>query len=264
MNLTYDKKRPNGSHFPDGTYLEMGTVKRTPAINNPYVRFHSIPVNIRRHFTDVNGLVIPKNIVPAALQVEYPFFVFGEFDRQGGYAAGLRALAPQPGTYYLTSFIQGNQFTSQFITGFSGVNTVKNRIAVGDIVHVYTDDVQNPTYFIWLVQSFNQGSIGSIVANSDSRQHDGLIGPIILDSFKLGQTGNENQFSVPFFFINTSNLTMFKANQVQPLMFKDPYVEQPDIIDIQCSFDLDQYVEIGYNFMFDTDEIRMTFKLAKH
>lgn len=262
--ITFQKRRPNGNIFPDGTYLDISTKQRAPAFNNPYVKCHSIPVTIKRYFTDVNGTIVDKNTVPDALKTFYPFFVFGEFDRQGGYGMSLKALAPDPSTKYLLSFVNGNAFMSQMIAGgFSGVNDIKNFIAVGDLVHVYTDDNQNPNYFIWIVQTFNQGSLGSVLNNAASAQKDGLIGPITLESWKF-HADNENQFGQPFWLIRSTNITTIQVNQLQPNVFKDPFVEQINLIEVTASFNLDQYLGIGVKFLFDTDIITMNFKLNEN
>lgn len=261
MNNIQLKKRPNGNIFPDGTPIDMGTHNRRIAINNPYTKKHSIPVTIRRYFTDVNGTIISKNTVPLALQCEYPFFVFGEFDRQGGYSASLKALGPNPNTHYLLSFVQGNGFMTQFIVGlFSGANTIKDNVFTGDIVHVFTDDTQNPNYFIWLVQNFSQGAIGSVVSNSDSGQKDGRMGPLYLESFKY-HADNVRQFDYPFVFTRFTNISTYKYDQVQPLMYKDPYIQQAELLDIMVEFNLDQYMSVGQYFLFDTDVITMNFKI---
>lgn len=263
MNNQNIKNRPNGNRFPNGTPIPMGTTQRSPAINNPYTKNHSIPVTIRRHFTDVNGTVINKATVPAALQVEYPFYVFGEFDRQGGYNSGLQALAPVNGTHYLLSFIQGNGFITSFLTGgFSGANTIKELVSVGDIVHVYTDDTQNPTYFIWIVQHFGQRALGAVVANSDSSQRDGLINKIFLESFKY-HSDNVRQFDYPFYFIRSTNIATYKTDQVQPMIYKDPFVQQAELLEVEVNFNLDQYLSVGQYFLFATDIITMNFKLLE-
>lgn len=264
MNLSYNKRRPNGNQFPKGTYINIGTQERAPAFNNPYVKKHAIPVTVRRWFTDVNGTIIDKATAPAQMQTYYPLYVFGEFDRQGGYAASLKALAPDDNTKYLLSFTQGAAFSSQMIAGgFSGVNNVKNMIATGDVVHVFTDDLQNPNCFVWIVQSFNQGSLGSILSNADSMQRDGLVGPITLESWKY-HADNERQYDYPFYLIRSTNLTMVQVNQLQPLMFKDPYVQQAELIEITAMFNLDQYLGIGLQFLYDTDIITLNFKLAEN
>ncbi len=127
---------------------------------------HSIFLNVSRYFTDVNGTVIDKTTVPVALQTKYPFFMFGSFDSLGGYAKCLQNSPPESGTEYLLSFIEGAGFSSYNVFGFSGVNTIKNYIKTGDIVHVYTDSRQNPTYYIWLIQSASSQAIGSIIGNT--------------------------------------------------------------------------------------------------
>lgn len=242
--------------------LDFATKKRFPAISNPYVKWHSIPVNVKRYFTDVDGQIVDKNTVPLALQVEYPFFIWGDFDRQGGYNTGLKALNPIRNTFYLTSFTQANGITSQQITGFTGFNTVRNFIKNGDIVHVFTDNLNAPNYFVWVVIGSNYGALASIVGNSETEQKDGLIGKIFLQEFKYFTDNPDDQWGTPIHFTRSINTTAWSDDTVQPYIFKTPFTEQQGFIDVRCEFNLDQYMSVGSYFHFNTENINMNFKLG--
>lgn len=252
--------RPNGQFFPKGTYLDFGTKQRQPQLDNPYMRNHTIQARVKRFFTDVNGTIVAKATVPVGMQCEYPFYLFGDFDRQGGYSIGLRTVPVVNGNAYLMTFVNGHGFTSANIVGFSGANTLQGQLSVGDIVHVFTDSTQNPTFFVWVVIQNNAGSLASIVGNTDTTQRDGLIGPIYLQSFRY-TSDNSFQFDYPFYFIRYTNIATWKSDQVQPMMFKDPFVEQLNFIEVQTEFDLNQYISVGQYFLFDTEEIQFNFKL---
>lgn len=242
--------------------LNFATKQRRPQLNNAYVKWHSIPINIKRYFTDVDGAVIAKAAAPAALQTYYPFFMFGEFDREGGYNTALKALGVAPGTFYLTSFMNANGITAQQITGFTGLNTVRNFIKNGDIVHVFTDNLNAPNFFVWVVVSNQYGAMSSIVGNSESHQKDGLIGKIYLDFFKYYTDNPNEQFKTPLHFTRSTNIATWSDNQVQPYIFKTPYTEQQGFVDIQCQFNLDQYLSVGSFFQYTTESINMLFRLG--
>lgn len=238
--------------------LDMGTKSRAPLL-----KYHSIPITIKRYFTDVNGIIQAKNTVPAAMQTEYPFFIFGDFDRQGGYATGLKVAPLNPGTFYLMTFIEGNGLTSQQITGFTGFNEVRSKIRVGDIVHVFTDNLIAPTVFVWIVLSSRNGSIGSIVSNSETHQRDGMYGKLYIDHFQYYTDNTDPQWSRAVNFIRLTNIGSFGNNQVQPYMFKTPYTEQDGFIRVECKFNLDQYILINTYFLFETEEINLSFSIAQ-
>lgn len=240
--------------------LDMGTKKRMVGPTTPWVKWHTIPVNIKRFYTDVNGTVIPKATVPAALQVEFPFFIFGAFDFNGGYGTALKALPPINGAKYLQTFICGKGATTQSILGFTGANTIKNFIGTGDIVHLYADDDQNPTYFVWMVIKNNFGSIASIIENSETQQRDGLIGKIYLQDFNFF-TDNNIQWDQPIHFVRMSNITTWGDNQVQPYIFKTPNTEQEGFLTIKCEFNLDQFLTLGMYMHFEVDTINWVFRI---
>lgn len=241
--------------------LNFDTKRRVPAIGNPFVKWHTIPVVIKRYFTDVDGTILAKNTVPAALQTEYPFFVFGDFDKQGGYLTGLKTLGPVPGTYYLTSFANANAITSQQITGFTGFNEIQGKIKAGDIVHVFTDDIIGPNYFIWIVLHNPTGAMSSITGVSSSSQQDGLIGKIYLEKFQYF-SDNQNQWDYPVHFYRVTNIANYGSEQVQPYIFKTPFTQQNGFIDMKCEFNFDQYLGLASFFLFDTEQITWNFKLA--
>jgi len=260
MNTNRFKDRPNGQFFPKGTYLDFGTKLRRPEIDNPYMRDHSIQIRVKRFFTDVNGTIINKNAAPLPMQVEYPFYLFGDFDRQGGYSIGLKTLGPVSTTKYLMTFVNGHGLTSAIIIGFTGANTIQSQLAVGDIIHVFCDDTQNPTFFVWVVLHNGFGSLASIIGNSETTQQDGLIGPIYVKSFHYA-SDNVRQFDYPYYFVRYTNITAWKNDQVQPMMFKDPFTEQEKLLNVQVEFGLDQYLGIAQYFLFDTEIIDFNFKI---
>jgi len=228
----------------------------------PLLQRHSVPITIRRYFTTVDGAIIDKALAPAALQVQYPFYNFGLFDYKGGYATGLKALPVTPGTEYLMTYIEGIGMTSQQITGFTGLNTIRTRIRVGDIVHVFTDSLQAPNYFIWIVQSSRNGSIGSILANTDSSQRDGTIGYLYCESFQYFTDNSNEQWAIPVHFTRSSNIASFRGDQVQPYIFKNPNTEQQGFVKVECKFNIDQYQSIGTYFLYNTEQIELIYSLT--
>jgi|SRR3989304_206191 len=228
----------------------------------PLLKFHTIPIGIKRFYTDVDGFIIPKVAAVQAVQCEFPFFIWGDFDRQGGYYTGFKAVPLVPGSFYLMTFVEGYGMTSQQITGFTGFNNIRGQIKTGDIVHVYTDNLTAPINFVWIILSSNNGSIGSIVGNSETHQKDGQLGRLYVDHFQYFSDNTDPQWNIPIHFTRSSNIATWKDDQVQPYIFKNPYTEQDGFIRVACHFNLDQYQSIGTYFLYDTESIRMNFNIG--
>ena len=76
-------------------------------MKSPVTKNAAFYIEVNRYFTDVDGKVIDKNTVPIALQTDYPFWMFGEFDRQGGYKQGNQVSPPNLNTPFLGAFTKG-------------------------------------------------------------------------------------------------------------------------------------------------------------
>ncbi len=230
----------------------------------PLLRTHSIPITIRRYFTTVDGTVIDKAISPVGVRLMYPFFTFGNFDQKGGYNNGLKVLPAQPGSKYLLSFVEGYGLTSEQITGFTGLNDLKTRLKLGDIVHVFTDDylpAAGPNVFIWVVQSTKNNALASIIANAGTTEDDKRLGRMAVDFFQYFTDNPDGQWQRPVHFTRSNNLTMLNDDMVMPYIFKTPQTEQNGFIRIDCEMGVNQYQSIGTYFLFETEEIQMNFTL---
>ncbi len=224
---------------------------------------HTIPLKVRRFFTDVDGAIIDKAAAPVNLQTKYPVMMFGGFDLDGGYKTALQTVPPDPNTKYLGTFIYGLNCAYNSITGFSGLNDVKGQIKTGDIVHVFTDDLDNPNYFVWIVLSCTTAaSFASIISNLKTLQNDERIGSIFIDTIAF-YSNNFEQWYTPLNYMRVDNIGNYNNNPIQPLMFRNPLTEQQGFIVIETEFLLNQYLGINTYIEFDTNEMSFDFKLTK-
>lgn len=224
---------------------------------------HDIPVNVTRYFTDVNGTVVAKATVPAALQVSYPFFMWGKFDMAGGYRQGLAALPLPNGVVYVRSFVNGMSGDSADVTGVNVLSTIQTRLQVGDIIHVYTDSYTAPTYYIWIVQSDPAAGWGSIVGNTLSTQEDDRFNRLFIDSV-VYVTANVDQWNDPILILRSNNIGMFRTDKINPLYVRVPannYLNT--VLEMGLKFKVDQYLELCSYFQFATDTIQFVFKMLK-
>lgn len=225
---------------------------------------HSLPVIVTRYFTDVNGTIIPKadaGLVAAGMAVDYPIFLLGEFDREGGYKTGLMTLNAIPAVPY-TSFVNGVTGTSNnVITPFSPFNTIQGQLKPGDLCMVYTDNVITPTYFAWIVQTNNYAALSSILSNLKSIQMDRRLGPLFC--YEINWYAPESQWDRALHFIQSDNLGTWTDNQVQPYIFKTPFNVQQGFITVSCNFTVDQFMEIATMFEIATDQMSFNLNIEK-
>lgn len=225
---------------------------------------YDIFLNVKRYFTDVNGTKIAKNTVPVALRTKYPFFMLGAFDILGGFSKGLQAVQPMEGTFYLTSFVQGFSGNTFQITGFSGVDDIKNNIKNGDIVHVYTDNLTAPTYFIWIVQNSNSQAVGSIIGNTRTAQKDDIYNRMWIDrvNYIIGNN-NIRQYEEQIFEIKFNNLGLTRNDTYSPNIERTPDIFLNDIVILPFKFKLDQYIEFGTYFQFNSEDLQFIYHIKK-
>lgn len=227
-------------------------------MNAPLYRKDSLQIVVKRFYTDVNGTILDKNdaAIPDALKVQMPVYLFGEFDRQGAYYLGLKNLPPQPGVNFLLSFVYG--ISNPFIAGFSGLSDIENNIAIGDLVNVYTDDLNAPNIFIWMVQHIDGRSLGSIMQNLPSLPVDPQYG--YLKIFELDYyADNENQWRENMQYITYDFLGLVKSDNLQPFTYKTPLSYQNGFVAIRMESTLSQYLGLNTYMLFESDSITFNF-----
>ena len=242
--------------------VDISIKQQRVAVNTVLVKNHTIPVTVKKLYTDVDGVVIDKNTIPAAIQKKVPVFLLGDFDKQGGYKIGLQNIAPDASIKYLMSFVNGLGATFANVVGFTGISTIQQHINPGDIVQVYTDSVLNPSYFIWIIIQNTYASIASIIGNSESVQNDRRIGPIFVHEINY-LADNENQLKESLQIVHYSNIGTWNANGIDPLgIYRTPFDVQTGLVRIVVKpFSLDQYLGINTNMLFATDKFSMDFKI---
>lgn len=239
--------------------------RKPRALDPKYVqqRLHTIPIQIKKIYTDVDGAVIAKAAAPAILQTRFPVFLLGEFDRQAGYLTGRKICAPDNGTYFLTCFVNGSGGNSADVVGFSGLNTVQNQMQFGDVVLVYTDSLNNPSAFVWFVIKNTSGSMGSILANSATTQNDKRLGRLNVYEVNLNPD-TDTQNTEDLHITRYDNITNFDDNTVQPLgIYRSIMDKQRTLITLKLQFEIDQYLGINFYMLYACDVIQFDLKIIK-
>lgn len=227
--------------------------------NNIVSNEHTIPIVIKRYYTDVNGTIVNKALVPAALQVKYPIYLFSQFDRNGGYKKSQQVVPPANGTYFLMTFVQG--INSPFLA-FTGANNIKGVVGTGDIVIVYTDNLETPNYFIWFVISCNTVSFASILTNTETTQDDKRLGGLFLDRINY-YVSVRNQFDQSLVFSSFDNIGNYRSDSIQPNLFLTPFVEQQGLLTLNTPYKIDQYIGLSFYMVYECDQLTMDFIVNK-
>lgn len=232
----------------------LNRVPNHPLVVSP----EALPVTISRIYTDVDGTVIDKAAAPAAMQVAWPVYVLGAYDRNGGYRVGRLMLPPVAGAgYFLFSFVAGLGLPFPYATG---LNTVNDLLTPGDLVQVWTDNVDNPTHFVFIVQNIraNTAGYGSVLYDTINNERKKYVDNIDYYAYASG-TSYDPQFNVPLRLIRFNEMGNYRQDDINPLSFKDPIQFQQGFIRIPTRFELEEKFGFGTMMQFGTDTI--TFNL---
>ena len=263
MNIGLKRKPVNKQVFKaNKSNMDFSLQRQTPKPDNTLFARHSLQVTVNKYYTDVDGAIIAKGAAPVALQTKFPVMLLGAFDSDGGYKIGLQNVAPILDTYYLMSFVNGNGVTSANVVGFSGLNSIKDQIKIGDVVHVYTDDLQNPNFFVWIVLSGENSSYNSVLQNLKTTQQDLRINPLKVNTINF-YASNDDQFLEALHYTICDNLGSYRDDSVNVKSFKTPMVEEINFLTIPTEMLLTQYLGVNTYMPFTVDNISLTFKMER-
>jgi hypothetical protein len=240
--------------------LYLDRPNQFPRLNNVVMDSHVIPVSVTRHFTDVNGIILPITdplIIAAGLDKKFPYFLFGEFDRAGGYATALKTCEPVAGEF-LCSFVNKSPYNTFNILGFTGLNQIKDVIRTGDIVQVYTDSIQSPNYFVWIVISNSYTALGSIVSNLQSEQRDNRNGKLYIKGVNF-YYNTLRQLDEALHFTIMDNIGTFRDDSINPTMFRGIFTAQDNLVELETDFTLNQFIGLNSYITVTTNTISFDF-----
>jgi len=243
--------------------VPVDTLSLLEELKKPLQKRGALWVTIKRFYTDVNGTIVDKSTVPVSLQKGFPFWMFGQFDKAGGYRVGNAVLPPDLATPYLCSFVVGVDTPFLFATGLNNVN---NQFLLGDIVHVFTDSIQTPNFYIFIQQSCPGGSVASVYDNARQAEPQKLN---IEGANYFAFTGADQNLQ----FAENLNYTVidpdgtgYKNYPKNPLASQQVFNKQ-NFIFFPINFQVDQYQQLSstINFLIDTINFHfIIYKNTKH
>jgi len=226
----------------------------------PLYETGSINMNIKRYYTDVDGALIAKASAPAALQVKLPVYMLGNFDRVGAFNIGQKTVQPVVSSKFLMTYVHG--YEQPFLWN-TGLNTIQAILRRGDIVTVFTDDLDAPSAFVYIVQTVDTGALASIISNTQTIQDDGKSGIISVKNVSL-QVDNDNQLNQIWQVMKFDNFGNFDQHPFNPAAVeRSPFYKLGDFVELRLQFLMTQYIGIYFYYLYESESININFRLNK-
>lgn len=202
-------------------------IERSVIVNKPILEQVNaehkeyIVLNVKRYTTDANGTILDDAAIPASLKKPFPFHLFGEFDRNGGYAIADRITLNQYGSILFGVYVWGINTPLFFPNPLA---TVNNEFQKGDMLFVYVDDINNPNYFVFIVISSQNGPYASLIGQLNTTQLDkNKWGTFKIFDIQYGWTSDTQlQLGQPIFTILTEWNANFLSNPINPKSYYRP------------------------------------------
>lgn len=241
---------------------EIRVIKKNvaPLESRNALRKFTLALNIKRYTTDSNGAILDNAAVPASEQKAFPFHLFGEFDRQSGYAIADTIAREKSNTNLFGVYVVG---ISTPLFYFNPIATVNNQLKKGDVVFIYVDDVTAPNIFTFIVVSAQQGGYASLAAQSNVSQIDdnGHWGVFKFFDVRYAWFDDE-QLSNPIFLVQTKFNSAFKYDTIDPLAYR--YIQQKTdvrVLAIPLEVTLNQYIGLTSFIAFENSVLNLSFNL---
>ncbi|MCK9479760.1 MAG: hypothetical protein M0R40_09745 [Firmicutes bacterium] len=237
------------------------TVNKSQAIPQTVnaIKKLAVQAKVMRYTTDALGTILANAAVPVADRKPYPFHLFGDFDRNGGYQIADQ-ITQRFNTNLYAVYVVGNN-TPFF--NFLPIQTIQNVVRKGDIVFMYVNDVLAPTIFTFIViTTVNRGGFASLVAQSNISQigDKGYWGVMNFDGIRY-KWSDDAQLEHPLYLITTEYTGDFKFNVFNPLSYWNPdQKNEVKQLVLPLSMNVNQYAGISSFLDFDNLSLELLFE----
>ena len=222
----------------------------------------TLSVNVRRITTDSTGTVLDDATVPAAQQKAYPFHLFGDFDKNGGFAISDMIMSGQSNSILFSVYTIGLNTPLFF---FSPLATINSQLKKGDLVFIYVDDINAPSYFHFVICSAMSGGYGSLVALTNTTQIDdkGNWGTFKFYDVKFSWfDADDVQLGFSLWNIKTAFNGAYSYDQIQPEAYR--YTQsKPEvkIITIPLEKLINQYYGLSSLIAWENPLLNLSFNI---
>lgn len=205
-------------------------------------------IKISRVYTDMNGTVIDKTIVPIQMQRKVPFYLFNLFDKNGAYLIGRSIKPVQNGMYFLYSYVNDGSYN---FLDFQFGNTIKQYLNAGDVICVLGDNPVLPTILCHVILHSDYVSYASFLSNMQGKKYE-------ISRIQYA-TDNELNWQESFNTPNVNDFGLYSDDQIQPIVYRNPYNYLQGILDMNIKMNVSDKQGLYSYMLFATDSIEMTF-----
>ncbi len=237
---------------------KLSNLRKLDAYNKSKIREleagvnESFSITVSKFVTDTDGKIISNTSIPVQYQQKLPVYLFGEFDRAGGYSIGNRLTPPINDLVYILNDTVGNTFD---LLSFSGTNNIKNKLTTGDLYFLYSDSASFPTFFIWVIISAQQRAYSSILKNP-------IVQGLNVELIKF-TTDNDAQFGESWQLVNYNMTGDYKRDFIEPYLYRPPETQQSNLIDMTFSYKIFNFSGIYFYMLYDSDLMSLNFNYKK-
>lgn len=244
------------------------------ALTEPVKDTILMPIRVRTEYLGAAGIELKlKNLFNKKYQGDFPYFLFGEFDRQSNYSASRKfvntlsvGLAANLGSfgstktpyYYAGSMIPGISFVPNqnpsFFAQPAGFNYFNNQ-KLGDYIEVYNvDALQVPPQPLncYVVTESPQAAYVSLCNNTANEPYNLVEIRFVSD--------NPLQYLETIKIITIDKQGKAIYTPLNPSAYKSPMDTNTSVIVIPCDILLNRFVGFASIIKFNTSYIDFTFK----
>jgi hypothetical protein len=225
------------------------------------VRKISLSVNVRRYTTDVNGAILNDAAIPESEKKPFPFHLFGDFDRQSGYAIADLDMRNVHNTILFTVFTWGVGMPLLYFNPLAQVNKLFKK---GDVIFCYVDNLEAPSYFTWIHIQSIIGGFASVVSQTNISQLDN-VGPwgAFMNNRIDYKWMHDEQLNQPVKWIIAEPNAAYKSDSLAPEAYWIPQVDKSDIkkVIIPLEFICNQYFGLSTWLAYENPLLNLNFSL---
>jgi hypothetical protein len=225
-------------------------IRLQTGLAKPMLSSHNLPISVTKYYTDVDGAFIDKNTIATNLKTPLPFYLFNYYDYIGGYKIGFSEVPLNPNW----KLFQYNVYGTNDFRFFTGLNEVKNWISIGDLVFIYTDDLNLPNVYCWVIISAGNASIASI---NESMNENAEIEYILYD------VQNESNYRQNLFYVRETFLMQPRVDSINPKIWQSPYNRLSAVIKAEIKYKFSKMFGLYSYIDFVNDTLNFEFKI-KH
>jgi hypothetical protein len=239
-------------------------MKETQVAPSAHIAIKKFPLNLNvsRYTTDSNGTVLAPGAVPVSERNPFPFHLFGNFDREGGYAVADNLCADYYNTLLFGVYVWGLNTPLFF---FNPAASINSKMKKGDVVFIYVDDLDAPNYFTFVIVSSLYGAYSSLISQTNMVSVDPRGMQTIFRIREIRYSWfdtNDVQLEQPLFIVQTKYDSAVKTDALSPAAYYVPEQKNVKIARIPVDLALNTYMGVSGFLAFENPVLNLSFELT--